>query len=145
MVSADLSVPKATGGPGRQNAATPEHPFAAGYAACFGYGGCVHTLSVIAIGMGIMLLFLIAAHFVNKSRGVGFIDGGRLFIWFWLVTALLCGAYNLFAISHGLLVELMVFVVVFGAPAGVSWYLSRMIRCRHAPPVPKPDVLPPRA
>jgi Ohr subfamily peroxiredoxin len=36
MVSADLSVPKAMGGPGRPNTATPEHLFAAGYAACFG-------------------------------------------------------------------------------------------------------------
>lgn len=36
MVSVDLSVPKAMGGPGRPNTATPEHLFAAGYAACFG-------------------------------------------------------------------------------------------------------------
>jgi Ohr subfamily peroxiredoxin len=35
-VSADLSVPKAMGGPGRPGTATPEHLFAAGYAACFG-------------------------------------------------------------------------------------------------------------
>ena len=35
-VSADLSVPKAMGGPGKPNTATPEHLFAAGYAACFG-------------------------------------------------------------------------------------------------------------
>jgi len=36
VVSADLSVPKAMGGPGKPNTATPEHLFAAGYAACFG-------------------------------------------------------------------------------------------------------------
>jgi len=35
-ISADLSVPKAMGGPGKPNTATPEHLFAAGYAACFG-------------------------------------------------------------------------------------------------------------
>ncbi|HUI62166.1 MAG TPA: organic hydroperoxide resistance protein [Steroidobacteraceae bacterium] len=35
-VSVDLSVPKAMGGPGRPNTTTPEHLFAAGYAACFG-------------------------------------------------------------------------------------------------------------
>jgi Ohr subfamily peroxiredoxin len=35
-VRADLSVPKAMGGPGRPNTTTPEHLFAAGYAACFG-------------------------------------------------------------------------------------------------------------
>jgi Ohr subfamily peroxiredoxin len=36
LVSVDLSVPKAMGGPGKPNTATPEHLFAAGYAACFG-------------------------------------------------------------------------------------------------------------
>ena len=36
IVSVDLSVPKAMGGPGKPDTATPEHLFAAGYAACFG-------------------------------------------------------------------------------------------------------------
>jgi lipoyl-dependent peroxiredoxin len=35
-VAADLSVPKAMGGPGRPGTTTPEHLFAAGYSACFG-------------------------------------------------------------------------------------------------------------
>src|SRR5258707_3582250 len=34
-VKADLSVPKEMGGPGKPGTATPEHLFAAGYAACF--------------------------------------------------------------------------------------------------------------
>src|ERR1700751_2076041 len=36
LVKANLSVPKAMGGPGKPDTATPEHLFAAGYAACFG-------------------------------------------------------------------------------------------------------------
>ena len=36
VVRADLSVPKEMGGPGKPGTATPEHLFAAGYAACFG-------------------------------------------------------------------------------------------------------------
>jgi osmotically inducible protein OsmC len=35
-VAADLSVPKEMGGPGKSGTTTPEHLFAAGYAACFG-------------------------------------------------------------------------------------------------------------
>ena len=35
-VEASLSVPKAMGGPGKPGTTTPEHLFAAGYAACFG-------------------------------------------------------------------------------------------------------------
>ena len=39
LISVDLSVPKAMGGPGKEHTTTPEHLFAAGYAACFG-GAC---------------------------------------------------------------------------------------------------------
>lgn len=35
-VATDLSVPKAMGGPAKPGTSTPEHLFAAGYAACFG-------------------------------------------------------------------------------------------------------------
>ena len=35
VVAADLSLPKEMGGPGKPGTATPEHLFAAGYAACF--------------------------------------------------------------------------------------------------------------
>jgi len=35
-VAVNLSVPKAMGGPGKPGTTTPEHLFAAGYAACFG-------------------------------------------------------------------------------------------------------------
>jgi len=36
LVSVDLSIPKAMGGPGKPHTTTPEDLFAAGYAACFG-------------------------------------------------------------------------------------------------------------
>lgn len=43
VVKADLSVPKAMGGPGKPGTTTPEDLFAAGYAACF--GGAVDFLA----------------------------------------------------------------------------------------------------
>jgi lipoyl-dependent peroxiredoxin len=42
-VSVDLSVRKEMGGPGLPNTTTPEHLFAAGYAACF--GGAIEFLA----------------------------------------------------------------------------------------------------
>ena len=36
LIKVDLSVPKEMNGPGKPGTATPEHLFAAGYAACFG-------------------------------------------------------------------------------------------------------------
>src|SRR5690606_2186767 len=41
-VAADRSVPKAMGGPGKPGTTTPEHLFAAGYAAC--YGGAIASV-----------------------------------------------------------------------------------------------------
>jgi osmotically inducible protein OsmC len=46
LVSLDLSVPKAMGGPGKPDTGTPEHLFAAGYAACF--GGAVDYIARLA-------------------------------------------------------------------------------------------------
>ena len=97
----------------------------------------MRTLVIIAIGMAVMLLFLVVAYFVNKSRGAGFMDGGRLFIWFWLAATLANGAYGFFAHGVSLLVEIAVFAILFGVPAGCAWYLSRMIHRRHAPPAAK--------
>lgn len=45
LVNVDLSVPKAVGGPGKPNTVTPEHLFAAGYAACF--SGAVEMIAKI--------------------------------------------------------------------------------------------------
>jgi lipoyl-dependent peroxiredoxin len=36
LISAELSIPKSMGGPGKPDTTTPEDLFAAGYAACFG-------------------------------------------------------------------------------------------------------------
>ncbi|MBM4113169.1 MAG: Ohr family peroxiredoxin [Phycisphaerae bacterium] len=36
LVKVDLTLPREVGGPGKAGATTPEHLFAAGYAACFG-------------------------------------------------------------------------------------------------------------
>lgn len=46
LVSVDLSVPKAMGGPGRPGTTTPEDLFAAGYAACFG-GACDYAAKAL--------------------------------------------------------------------------------------------------
>jgi Ohr subfamily peroxiredoxin len=46
LVSVDLSVPKAMGGPGKPGTTTPEDLFAAGYAACFG-GACDYAAKSI--------------------------------------------------------------------------------------------------
>ncbi len=62
LVKADLSVPKAMGGPGKPGTTTPEDLFAAGYAACFG-GACEF--------MGLQLKLKPASVEVRSAVGIG--------------------------------------------------------------------------
>lgn len=52
LVSVDLSVPKAMGGPGRAGATTPEDLFACGYAACFGSACDFAAKSILRLAPG---------------------------------------------------------------------------------------------
>ena len=67
LVDVDLSVPKAMGGPGKPGTTTPEHLFAAGYAACFG-GACEY--------MGVQMKLKPASVEVRSSVGIGTLDAG---------------------------------------------------------------------
>jgi lipoyl-dependent peroxiredoxin len=67
LVSVDLSVPKAMGGPGKPNTTTPEDLFAAGYAACFG-GACEF--------MGAQMKLKPASVEVTAAVGIGPSGGG---------------------------------------------------------------------
>jgi len=48
LIDVNLSIPKAMGGPGKEGTTTPEHLFAAGYAACFS-SACEFMSRVIKI------------------------------------------------------------------------------------------------
>ena len=69
LVSVDLSVPKAMGGPGKPGTSTPEHLFAAGYAACFGgavdFVGRQHKVNASGAKVG-------AAVSIGPRQGGGF-------------------------------------------------------------------------
>src|ERR1700688_2168427 len=66
-VRADLSVPKAMGGPGKPGTTTPEDLFAAGYAACFG-SACEF--------MGQKLKLQPTSLEVRAAVGIGTVAGG---------------------------------------------------------------------
>jgi lipoyl-dependent peroxiredoxin len=67
LVSVNLSVPKAMGGPGKPETTTPEHLFACGYAACFG-GACEF--------MGHQLKLPAKSIEVKSAVGIGQTDAG---------------------------------------------------------------------
>ncbi len=69
LVSVDLSVPKAMGGPGKPGTTTPEDLFAAGYAACFG-GACEY--------MGVQMKLKPRAVGVVAAVSIGTVPTGGL-------------------------------------------------------------------
>ncbi len=69
LVSADLSVPKSMGGPGKPNTTTPEHLFAAGYAACFG-SACEFMAKQMKLAAGTITIN--AAVSIGKTESGGF-------------------------------------------------------------------------
>jgi osmotically inducible protein OsmC len=75
LVDVHLSVPKSMGGPGKPGTTTPEHLFAAGYAACFG-GACEFMAKQMKLNPGTIE--------VNAEVGIGTTDAGG----FGLVVAL---------------------------------------------------------
>lgn len=67
LISVDLSVPKAMGGPGKEGTTTPEHLFAAGYAACFG-GACDYQAKQLQIPVTKLV--------INSAVSIGQSDDG---------------------------------------------------------------------
>ncbi len=67
LISVDLSMPKALGGPGKPGATTPEDLFACGYAACFG-SACDY--------MGVQMKLKPTSIEVRAAVGIGTIPSG---------------------------------------------------------------------
>ena len=69
LIHVNLSVPKPMGGPGKPDTTTPEHLFAAGYAACFG-GACDYQAKLQKIPVS--KLVINTAVSIGKSEDGGF-------------------------------------------------------------------------
>ena len=56
--------------------------------------------------------------------GKGGPSGAYVFIWVWLVVAILNGAYGVMRAGIPLINELGAFIPIFGIPVLVAWYLA---------------------
>lgn len=70
VVSVDLSVPKAMGGPGKPGTTTPEDLFAAGYAACF--GGAADYIAKNVLKMPVTSIVIDCAVGIGSASDGGF-------------------------------------------------------------------------
>jgi hypothetical protein len=71
-------------------------------------------LVVLGIAVGI-------ARLLNKQPA----DGAQVFIWLWLLASIINAGYGFFGHNVPLINEVGAFIVIFGVPAAVAWYLSK--------------------
>jgi hypothetical protein len=71
-------------------------------------------------------VFILAAVLLGRTVA----DGARVFIFPWLVAALVNMGVGVYWANIPVSVEIPVLLVVFGVPAGVAWLLARRYRLR---------------
>jgi hypothetical protein len=84
----------------------------------------MHTLRMTILGFVVLAIFFLGARLLNRGEGKP-VDGAWIFIWVWLVAAVINLLVGVFVAGIPLIVEIPVLAVVFGLPALVAWYLSR--------------------
>ena len=84
----------------------------------------MHALRMTVLGFVVLAIFFLGARLLNRGQDRK-IDGAWIFIWVWLVAAVINLLVGVFAAGIPLIVEIPVLAVVFGVPALVAWYLSR--------------------
>ena len=86
----------------------------------------MHMLNVTVAGLALLFVFVLVARLANRSSGGA--GGARVFIWVWLVLALANGLVGVLRAGISPLVEIGVFVVVFGVPAAIAWFAAKKLR-----------------
>jgi hypothetical protein len=86
----------------------------------------MHTLMMVVGGFVALGVFILAAVLLGRTVA----DGARVFIFPWLVAALVNMGVGVYWANIPVSVEIPVLLVVFGVPAGVAWLLARRYRVR---------------
>jgi len=84
----------------------------------------MHTLMMVVGGFVALGVFILAAVLLGRTVA----DGARVFIFPWLVAALVNMGVGVYWANIPVSVEIPVLLVVFGLPAGVAWLLARRHR-----------------
>ena len=91
----------------------------------------MNTLVMTAAGVVGLLVFALIAHVVNRQRSKDFIDGGRLFVWIWLLINVTDYVVGIVGSGISPLVELGCFAIAFGVPAALAFVVSGSLRRRR--------------
>jgi hypothetical protein len=80
----------------------------------------MHIAMLVAAGLVALAVFYFGAGLMGKTRQTG----AALFIWVWLIAAILNGAVGVFRAGIPLINEIGAFIPIFGIPAAVAWFLA---------------------
>ena len=80
----------------------------------------MHIVMVVAAGLVALVVFYFGATLMGRARP----QGAALFIWVWLVAAILNGAVGVFRAGIPLINEIGALIPIFGIPAAIAWYLA---------------------
>lgn len=90
----------------------------------------IHALVMTGAGVAGLLVFTFIAHAANRHRDKDFVNGGRLFVWIWLLVCVTNFVEGVFRAGVSPLAALGVFVVTFGLPAVLALLIAGSLR-RH--------------
>lgn len=85
----------------------------------------MHTLFVIVAGLTLLFIFVLVSRIINRSGGGA--GGARVFIWVWALIAAANAVTGVISAGISPLIELGIFLVVFGVPAAIAWFAARKL------------------
>jgi hypothetical protein len=86
----------------------------------------MRTLFIVFGGITLLFVFVLASRLINRAgRGAG---GARVFIWVWALVAAANAVTGVIRAGISPLIELGVFLVVFGVPAAMAWFTAKKLR-----------------
>jgi hypothetical protein len=85
----------------------------------------MHVMAVTVAGLALLFVFILVSRLINRSGGGA--GGARIFIWIWFLIAAANGTMGVLRAGISPLIEVGVFVVVFGVPAAIAWFTARKL------------------
>jgi hypothetical protein len=86
----------------------------------------MHTFVIVFSGLTLLFIFVLVSRISNRAGGGA--GGARVFIWVWGLVAAANAIVGVIRAGISPLIELGVFLVVFGVPAAVAWFTAKKLR-----------------
>ena len=80
----------------------------------------MHILMLVIGGLVVLAAFYFGAGLMGRTAAAG----AALFIWVWLAASILNAAVGVFRAGIPVINEMGAFVLIFGIPAAIAWYLA---------------------